>query len=303
MNFMKGRNILVKETTLYAIYDRTAGLGINNPVTLHGHQIGMVRDVRFLQNDPQARLLVRMGITEDIPIPSDSRAVIETGLLGSNLINIRLGSSKTMLKNLDTLHSEVATTLQEQFSIEMLPVKTKAESVMLSLDSVLTVIRYVFNEETRHNLSIAMENIRRSIDILKNTTYNIDTLVAGGKSRLSNIFANVESITANIEDNNKALNNIINNLNNISDTIAVINFSRTINNADTAIANFSNIIQKINEGEGTLSKLINDETLYHELESSAAALKELLIDINENPERYVQFSLFGRKRDKDPGEK
>ncbi len=298
VNFMKGHNILSKERSFYAVYDRVAGLNVNNPVHINGHQVGLVRHIEFMANDPEAKLIVRFGLTSDIPIPEDSRAIIETNLLGSNIINIQLGISSFLAENNDTLISSVATTIQEQFSLEMLPVKKKAENVMLSLDTMLTVIRAVLNEETRVNLSMAMENIRRSIDNLKNTTYNIDTIVSAQKNRLSTIFTNVESITSNLENNNKAITTIIDNFSSVSDSLAKLQFSQTIRNADHAIAEFSSIMSKINEGDGTLSLLINDKKLYKDLEKSSEALNELVRDIKQNPERYVHVSVFGKNTKK-----
>jgi phospholipid/cholesterol/gamma-HCH transport system substrate-binding protein len=300
INFMKGKNILSKERVFFSVYDRTAGLSINNPVTINGHQVGLVRNIDFIKGDPEARLIVKFGITADIFIPADSRAVIETNLLGSNVINIQMGKSQIPLKPLDTLNSAVATTLQEQFSIEMLPVKKKAENVMLSLDTVLTVIRSVFNEETRMNLTVAMQNIRRSIDLLKNTTYNIDTLVSSQKNRLASIVANVESISDNIENNNETLTRIISNIGQVSDTLAKIRFSQTIQNADKAIADFSKVVEKINEGDGTMAQLINDKDLYVQLAKSSTELKELIRDIKQNPNRYLNFSVIGRSGKKQP---
>ncbi len=298
INFMKGKNIFSTERIFYAVYDKTAGLNINNPVIINGHQVGLVRNIKFLEGDPKARLIVKMGIKEKLIIPADSRAVIETNLLGSNIINIQFGHSPLPLQNHDTLLSAVGTTLQEQFSLEMLPVKKKAENVMLSLDTVLTVIRYVFNEETRLNLTMAMENIRRSIDNLKNTTYNIDTLVSSQKNKLSQIFSNVESITKNFENNNQTITSIIHNLNNISDTLARIQFAKTIQNADKAISDFSEVIAKINEGEGSMAQLINNRNLYDQLEKASKELNELLYDIKYHPNRYLQFSILGGNKKK-----
>ncbi len=294
INFMKGKNLFRDERVFYSVYERTAGLGINNPVMINGHQVGLVRTIEFLKNDPQARLLVKIGITDKIQIPSDSRAVIETNLLGSNMINIQLGQSPIPLQVNDTLLSAVATTIQEQFSIEMLPVKKKAENVMLSLDTVLTVIRSVFNEETRLNLTLAMDNIRRSIETLRNTTYNIDTLVSSQRNRLTLILANVESITTNFENNNETFSRIITNIGSISDTLARVQISGTLQKADKAIADFAEIATKINEGDGSLSLLINDKKLYYQLQNASTEMKELIRDIKINPDRYLHFSVFGK---------
>jgi phospholipid/cholesterol/gamma-HCH transport system substrate-binding protein len=297
-NFMKGRNIFMKESSLYAIYERSAGLNINNPVLINGHQVGLVRSVEFIPEDPSARLIVRLGITSDIPIPADSRAVIETSLLGSSMINIHMGRSAMLLQNNDTLMSAVATTLQEQFGLEMLPVKKKAENLMLSLDTMLAVISSIFNEETRENLTRSMESIRRSIELLRNTTQNIDGLVSSQSRRLASIFEKAESIASNFNNHNESISHIINNLSSISDSLAKIEFSHTIRQADKAISDLSEAMQKINEGDGSLALLINDEKLYRELENSSTALNQLIRDINANPDKYVHFSLFGRKEKK-----
>jgi phospholipid/cholesterol/gamma-HCH transport system substrate-binding protein len=298
-NFMKGKNIFSSERVFYSVYERTAGLTLNNAVMVNGHQVGLVRSINFLEGDPEAKLIVKLGITSDIPIPADSRAIIETSLLGANVISIQLGKSATMAQDYDTLAAVVATSLQEQFSLEMLPIKKKAENVMLSLDSLLVGIRYVFNEETRHDLTTAMQNIRHSVDMLKRTTYNIDTLVNTQKNRLSRIFANVESITANFENNNEALSLIIQNFASVSDTIAKIQFAQTIRKADAAIADFASVIHKVNEGDGSLALLVNDKKLYSELEKSSSELKALITDIKLNPERYVNVSVFGRTKKKE----
>ena len=48
-------------------------------------------------------------------------------------------------------------------------------------------------------------------------------------------------------------------------------------------------------GEGSLGKLIQDGSLYSEMNESLGQLELLLQDMRENPKRYVHFSLFGRK--------
>ena len=47
--------------------------------------------------------------------------------------------------------------------------------------------------------------------------------------------------------------------------------------------------------------LINNDSLYKKLEKSSADLDKLIIDLRVNPERYMHFSVFGRKdRNKPP---
>ena len=55
------------------------------------------------------------------------------------------------------------------------------------------------------------------------------------------------------------------------------------------------VLNNLNEGQGSMGKLLNDDSLYYYLTQTAADLDSLFIDLRENPDRYVQFSVFGKK--------
>ena len=114
------------------------------------------------------------------------------------------------------------------------------------------------------------------------------------RNKLSQIFFNIESITSNFKNNNSKLTNIINNFSNISDSLSKATIVKTINNADIALKNISDITNKINKGQGSLGLLINNDSLYKQLNSSSNELNLLLEDLRLNPQRYVHVSVFGR---------
>jgi phospholipid/cholesterol/gamma-HCH transport system substrate-binding protein len=82
------------------------------------------------------------------------------------------------------------------------------------------------------------------------------------------------------------------NLSAFSDSLQQANVKQTIINANKALADATEILDKINKGEGSLGMLIHNEQLYTNLENSSKNLDLLLRDIRENPKRYVHFSLF-----------
>lgn len=292
-NFLKGRNYLSSNRIFYAKYDQVNGLVKANWVMVNGVKVGEVSDIEFI--DSKGNVLVEMSIDNSIDIPRNTLArIYNSDVLGSKAIEFILGDTNVMAKSGDTLISGIQPSITEEVSFQMLPIKKKAESVMASLDSVLAVIQYVFNEDTRDNLAHSFESIKFAIQNLEHTTYNIDTLVSTQRSRLSQIFANIESITSNIKNNNSKLTNIINNFSAISDSLSRAKIVSTINNANAAIANFSEITTKINNGEGSLGLLINNDSLYNELEKSSKDLDLLLEDLRLNPQRYLHVSVFGK---------
>ncbi len=298
-NYLKGSNLFNKKQIYYAVYDQVNGLVNSSAVTVNGYKIGIVENISFIQGDKKGRLLVRISINnKDIEIPDNSVAKIQNDLLGTASIVIAMGNSNTMANSGDTLKSELATTLQQEVSMQMLPIKVKAESLMLSLDSVLAVVHYIFNDKTRENLSHTFESIKITIQNLEHASFSVDTLLTTQKYKLSAIVSNVESISKNIKNNNENITNILNNFSSLSDTLVKADINKTINNANEALADFNQIMQKINSGEGSLGLLINNDSLYNKLESSSSNLDLLIIDLKENPSRYVNFSLFGGSKQK-----
>lgn len=296
--FLKGINILGDQKTYYAFYKRVDGLVQENPVTVNGLKIGQVSDVYFTDNKT-GKIGVKFYISEDMHIPVNSTArLYSSDLMGSKAIEIQLGDSKKYISNGDTLKTERERSLTEQVSIQMLPVKRKAENLMLSVDSLLAVIKYVFNEESRYNIAKSLENIKHTFQNLEHTTSTIDTLMSYQRSRLAGIIANVESITYNLRKNNQQLSNILANVSSITDSVANSEIASTISNTNESVAHLANILEKINNKEGSLGLLVNDDSLYNNLDASAKELELLLEDLRANPDRYIHFSVFGRKSKK-----
>ena len=219
-------------------------------------------------------------------------------MLGSKGINLILGNSTEYAHSGDTLNSDIEGSLKEEVNKQMLPLKLKAENLMLSIDSVVTVIQYVFNKDTRDNLAKSFESIKHTLNNLHHTTSTIDTLIISQKNRLANIIANVESITENLKNNRQQFNNIISNFSALSDTLAKSKISATLARTNEALKGITTVLEKVNRGEGSLGMLIHNDSLYNNLESSANELNKLLEDMRLRPSRYVHFSVFGRGTDK-----
>lgn len=291
-NFLKGKNLFVKENIYYSVYDRIDGLVESSPVVLNGLKIGQVRNIQF-HSDNSGRIVVEFAIKQDIQLRDSTVAQIASiDLMGTKSVELIQGGSTKFHEKGDTLFSSLEQSIKDQVSIQMLPLKVKAEELMLSLDSVLVVFQYIFNESTRDNISNTFASIKMTIKNLENTSIALDTLMQNEKSKLSRIFSNIELISSNLRNNNEQITLILNNFANISDTIAKADIGKTINGANKAISDIDLILGKINRGEGTLGMLANNDTLYNNLEDATYNLNKLLIDIEKNPKRYAHFSLF-----------
>lgn len=296
-NFLKGKNLLFTESKYYAIYSKVDGLVSSNPVFINGVKVGLIRNVEFIS--PQdSRILVTFTLNSDLEIPKNSIArIYSSDIMGSRALQIVYGNSKELIKPGDTLQSEIEGDLKEEINKQVLPLKMKAEGMISSIDTVLIAFKLVFNETTRRNLAASFENIKLTLDNLKHTTFNVDTLVSTQRNRMASIISNVESITYNIRQNNDKITHILTNFSTISDTLARVNIATTIQKANDAITSIADISEKINKGQGTLGQLVNNDSLYIKLESASKNLDKLVEDIRLRPYRYLSISVFGRKRD------
>lgn len=297
-NFLKGIDLLKSRELYYAVYDKIDGLNADNVIQVNGFTVGKVNKITF-HPEMGGKIVVEFIITnQQVKIPKNTLAkIVSLDLLGSKAISLQLGNDTALAAPGDTLISDTQASLSEETRKELLPLKRKTEDLILSIDSVVSVVQAVLDKDARKNLSQSFESIKRAIATFEKTALRMDTLVGSEKRKLENIFTNVESISSNLKDNNENLSNAIKNFSSISDSLAKIDIASTINNANAAIKDITIVMDRINNGEGTVGQLINNDTLYGHLENATENLDILLEDMRVHPKRYVHFSIFG-KRDK-----
>ncbi|MFH1120854.1 MAG: MlaD family protein [Bacteroidota bacterium] len=293
-NFLKGKDIFNQQRTFYAVYDNVAGLMTANAVTINGLAVGQVSSLRFHPDKP-GKVVVELSMSNDIRIPKNSIArIFSSDLLGTRGIQIVIGDAAMDAVSGDTLISQVQTSLQDEVNDMVQPIIRKAENMMSSIDTVLTVVSDVFNRQTRDNLINTIESLKNTMSNLQSASQSADTLLTSQQSRLMRILGNVESISANLKQNNENLSRVLNNAANISDTLARANIANTMANLNKSVTGLSAIVQKIETGQGSLGQLVNNDKMYNELEASSRELKQLIEDMKLHPERYIHFSVFGK---------
>jgi phospholipid/cholesterol/gamma-HCH transport system substrate-binding protein len=296
VSFLKGANFFSNKFLLYAVYPKIDNLIPANAVQINGYKIGQVRSISLIEKGGKNQVLVKFLITEDVAIPKHSTAkIVATDLLGSKVVEVLFSNSKEYAQNGDTLRSDTEQGLKESFNQQLGPLQEKAESLISSIDSVMTVVALVLNVRTRDNIERSFEGVRKAILSLEQTAYKLDDLMASEKSKLSSIFTNLNGITTNLSKSESKINNILTNFSNLSDTLAKSQLKSAITNADKTLRELNSLVARINSGQGTLGKLMKNDSLYNNLNKSAEDLDKLLKDLKENPKRYVHFSLIGKK--------
>ncbi|PBQ32647.1 ABC transporter permease [Sphingobacteriaceae bacterium] len=297
VSFLKGANIFSDQYFLYAVYPEIDNLIPSNPVQINGYKIGQVKSISLIERGGKNQILVKFVITEDVNIPKNSIArVTSTDLLNSKAVEIIfVGKENGFVQNGDTLVAENAEGMKESVVRKLEPLQRKVESLISSMDTVMDVVNKVLNYKTRENISQSFESVRKAIFSLEQTAYKLDDLMATEKPKISSLLTNLNGITSNLNKNEVKITNILTNFSNLSDTLAKSQLKSAVSNADNTLKELNALLSKINQGQGTLGKLAKNDSLYNNLNNSAADLDKLLQDLKANPKRYVHFSLFGGK--------
>ncbi|MEI2759519.1 MAG: MlaD family protein [Bacteroidia bacterium] len=284
MNFLKGTDLFSTSNKYYVVYDDVNGIVKSNPVIMNGFKIGQVDKIIYAE-DKSGRLIVTLRVDDNVFIPKSSNAVIvSSDLLGSKAIELEMSEDKTPAKNGDTLVGNVQSGLTDQIK----PLKSKAEGLVTSLDSLSFALTQLINERSRSSLNNIFAN-------LEHTTEGLDKMVNNSNSKLNSMLANIDGVAGNLNNKQSDINGILKNVNSLSDSLSRLQLNLTIEKLNKTIAELNSVLGKIDNSQGSLGKLVNDDSLYNNLNSASANLDKLLIDLKANPGRYVNISVFGKK--------
>jgi len=292
-NFLKGKSLFKKERHIYAIYQDVQLLAKSNPVLINGVQVGNISDLDGGKD--MRRITVTVNLTKDINIPDNSLAIINPPLLGSASLEIQLGSSSSYLKNGDTLLTTLSGGAFDAALKIINPVLYEVRNAVKSLDSVLHIVTGVFDPGTKNNVKGILANLNTTTQSFALSAKSLQLLLDMQNGALSSSLNNVSAFTANLNSNNEKLNSILENAKVASAKFADINLKTTLDTLNAAVVNFKQGAEKINSKDGSIGLLLNDKTLYNNLEATTNKINILLDDIRVHPKRYVNFSVFGKK--------
>ena len=275
-SYLKSNDIFLGDRTFYAVYDDVEGVVNGTPVTVNGFPVGSIQDISFFKNN---NLLVKFRVENDLTFSINSIAQIyETGLIGGKALSIIPANDNSRIAvSRDTLESSVAPGLTELVNEKLTPLQENIESMIVSANEVLSKVSLIFDDSTRTNLKTIVSDFTETIRDLKETS----AVLKSNKLNIDKIIDNALDISTDLSEISKTINQ--------SELDLIIGNFKIFSN-DLAL-----ILEKINDSNGTFSKLIENDTLFQNLNNASKSIDLLLEDIRLNPKRYIHFSIFGKK--------
>ena len=282
-NYLKGINLFEKNRKFTVKYEKVDGLSASNPVTLNGFKIGKVQKINFNPNNTR-ELLVDIIIENDVLFPKTSLAELyETGLIGGKAIAIipDYKNDSTIASDGDLLKGVIKPGLTELVNQILPQVQLQIEALIKNAEIVLGNINTLFDEETKQELRSSIQDFSNLTKNLSETSDEISNLIVNNSENLTNTISELSKASSNIRT--------------ISDSISEEEVLKIASNLNELVSNLNTITKSIKDSEGTAGQLINDKSIYKNLENATNELNILIKDIKLNPGRYINFSVFGKK--------
>ena len=267
VNFLKGENVFSNKRFFYAIYENVDGLTISRPVTVNGFKVGQVSAIEF-NSIEDATLIVQVAIEEDIFFSTDAiLEIYDSDILGAKSLELKMIDGRQIAVSGDTLFGSIATGLTSEVSEQFGSVKVGLDQLIISFDKVLKEVKDLSNTANRILLS--------------------------NEAKLSYTLESIESISSTIQDQTSNINNTMSNISEFSNNLNSIDIVSFSDQMLIISEHIESVLNTLDSGNGSMQKLINEDSIYNDLSNTIQSMDNLLNDIRNNPKKYVNISLWG----------
>ena len=274
IRFLSGLDVLGRSRTYTAHYESVNGLQNAAAVVIRGVKVGQVTGVEV--NLEKGGVDVEMSVSSDFDLPVDSKAMMfSAGLMGGKSIEIKMGTAKEYLKGGDAIETGVTLDMFDTLANELGGIKEQVTNLLDNLNQTISGVDSLIDDNSKN---------------LTKTVASLNAIMADLKK--SNIIGNIDGFCATLNANGEKLEGIITDINSLT---KALNEQESGKKLAEAINEVNTLLAKVNSGSGSIGSLVSDEKLYKELAQASQNLSLLLADLKENPKRYINVTVFGKK--------
>ena len=278
-SYLKGSNIFDSNNTYYTEFDYNA-LSNSSAVTIKGNPIGKVTDINYDIESGKTR--VAFSVDKNLKFSKNSTIrLYETGLMGGNALAIITAQDKDLAVSGDFLKSEVEHGLIKSLTGNFSEISTGLDSTLKSADTLMVNLNELVTDDSKNGLKNTLAELNSTLKSYKNLSHSINDVVKKNDANIATILENFKTASTDLTA--------------LSSELKDANLTKTVASLETTLNNVNGLLESVQNGEGSLGKLLSDDKLYANLEGAASQMEQLLEDMKLNPKRYVHFSLFGKK--------
>ncbi len=285
VDFLKGSDVFHPARSYFVYFKNVDGLTVSNPVMLNGFQIGLVKRIEILQG-AEKPVQVELEINKSIRIAKNGKALLtNNGFLGGKMIVLEPGQGEDLQEG-DTMQAVVAPGFTTMLEDKAQPMVNQIMHLAKTVDTLAASF-----QPTASTLNETLVAVRKFSEAGTG-------VLSESRSEIKAITLNLEKLTASLIVAEKQLQQMLEKANVIEDSLKRADIAGAIHSLHRSTDQLNQTLSGINQGKGSLGKLVKNDSLYRNLNASSVSLNALLTDMKANPKRYVHFSVFGQKEKK-----
>lgn len=297
--FLKGQDILTRSQVFYIEYTDVDGLLNSNPVMVHGFQVGTVRAM-YLNPNNLERVIVELDVRKDIQVPKNTLAkIVASSVMGGKMVVLDIKGhceGAECAQSGDSLPGSTSGLLGSMLPTDELEAYIK---ILTEGFSVLTdTLKLKMESSPDSELSKSLRDLQNTLASLSSISSRIDQLLAANTQKLNATFSNLEALSNSLTEGGK-IDTILNQLSilttqlNEKDLIGQLgslssSVETSLEGVNTTFAQLNDVIGGLERGEGSLGKLLKDETMADDLQRTLDNINFLTQDLRLNPKRYTR---------------
>lgn len=263
---------------IHAHFEQADGLSSGSNVFVSGVRVGSIKEMKLSRGDS---VQVSMSFDLDTHIPKDSEAHLQSsGLLDEKAIVIERGDSNQDLEHDDEIKGIYDGGMMETFKKEGQQLSEDVSESFEKLNSLLEELNAVVNEEAQGKIDTTLTNLQTSTDEVATLFRNRRADLEGSIMHAQQFMANMDTIST---QNKSRIDSVLTGLDRSMKELEILSSELTQTNRE-----LQEVLVKINDGEGSLGKLVNEPGLYDNLESLSGEMDLLIKNINEDPGKYLK---------------
>lgn len=274
-NFLRGSDLFSPSNRYYVAYPNVTGLNVSNPVYFNGLPVGRVSGFQLEQTN--RRIIVSVDINDGVYVGKlDTAQLANDGLFGGKAIILMPGASSDLLEPGDTILSEVGHEMFDEF-----------EPLADNLNSTISKLNNVLDQISRTDIEGLVDTLKYSVGTVTEKVVDLD---------VESITGNLDEVIISFKERSDQLDTLLAGSTTFIDSLNTLPLKETIANLNETMDELTKLIVAVQSDEGTVGKLMNNDSLYNNLNKLLVDMDELIIHFNNYPKDFMR--PLGRKHSK-----
>ncbi len=274
LNYLKGISLFSNDKSYTMVFSDTKGLSRSTPIYADGYKVGTVSDIIY-DYEKAGNIKVLVDLDPDLRVPKGSQAKIESDLMGNIKVVLLLANNpREKIEEGGLIQGVEDNGVLGQVG-DMVPA---VEAMLPKLDSIVSSLNALLSDPAIYNM---LHNVEAMSANLKTSTAELNAMMQGVNKTLPGVMAHANNTMANAEV--------------LTSNLAKVDVASTMSKVNQTLDNVEQLTTSLTDKKGTLGLLMNDPSVYNNLNATMSHADSLMIDLKAHPKRYVHFSIFGKK--------